>query len=134
MRLFPRQGFTDGFPCPLWVNNGYRGELRECPLYPPKRAFRAVGECQRQHAPIFDVKRIAFDIDVVLRRQARGDISGIGGDRRHRNPLAARTGFHLLQIEVRDLGSAFLTSQWRNDRHSPGVDLVDLSERVRRRM
>jgi hypothetical protein len=27
-----------------------------------------------------------------------------------------------------------LTSQWRNDRHSPGVDLVDLSERVRRRM
>src|SRR6516225_10505825 len=23
--------------CPLWVNNGHRGYLKECPLYPQKR-------------------------------------------------------------------------------------------------
>src|SRR5262249_43823560 len=28
----------NGFiPCSLWVNNGHRDELKECPLYPRKR-------------------------------------------------------------------------------------------------
>jgi hypothetical protein len=39
--------------CPtLWVNNGHRGALRECPLYPQKRTFapmiRMSALCQKQ--------------------------------------------------------------------------------------
>src|SRR5262249_2859540 len=44
-----QQGFTTGgmgsdrhstilrTECPLWVNNGHRGKLGECPVYPQKR-------------------------------------------------------------------------------------------------
>src|SRR6516162_6778418 len=29
-----------GCSCPLWVNNGHRGYLKECPLYPRKQTAR----------------------------------------------------------------------------------------------
>jgi hypothetical protein len=31
-----------GTECPLWVNNGHRGKLEECPLYPQKRTSVSV--------------------------------------------------------------------------------------------
>src|SRR6516162_9743537 len=38
--------------CPLWVNNGHRGELRGCPLYPQKQTLELSGVmsalCQKQ--------------------------------------------------------------------------------------
>src|SRR6516165_10684606 len=56
-------------------------------------------------------------------------LSGVKQTFRGRTPMSAFDPQRAW--EVRDLGSAFLTSQWRNDCHSPDVDL---SERVRRRM
>ena len=31
---------TDRSRCLLWVNNGHRGQLKECPLYPQKQTFQ----------------------------------------------------------------------------------------------
>jgi hypothetical protein len=63
------------------------------------RAFGAVGEGQRQHAPILDVDGIALDEGVILRRQTGGDIADVGRHRRDRNLFAARLRLHLLEIK-----------------------------------
>src|SRR5262249_20643190 len=35
----PTTECTPSCTCPLWVNNGHRGQLEECPLYPQKRTL-----------------------------------------------------------------------------------------------
>ena len=65
--------------CPLWVNNGHRGELNECPLYPRKRTFAysiaSSADCYNRHLwvlppekpPQYTSKRNRRDIQLESR-------------------------------------------------------------------
>ena len=61
----------------------------------------AIGECEREGAPILDVDRIGFDECALIRPQTRRDVADVAGHARDAGHLAARFRLDLLEIKHR---------------------------------